>query len=151
VFTYALGEGIPDTSILRDLACEYSGIMFEIADTSSDSNLATVMRSYYTYISEGVTIASPVWTEPYEDAFGFGKMVTVSMPVYYTENGLRSILGVAGIDILWEQIEFGLTEKKVIERLVSNAPCHRSSLSECEIEQLRDSTCNNEVCTFNST
>ena len=42
------------------------------------------MKNYYTYISEGVTISSPVWTEPYEDAFGFGKMVTVSMPIYYT-------------------------------------------------------------------
>ena len=103
MFTYALGSGA-DTSILRDLACEYRGIMFEIQDSASDSALTTTMRGYYTYISEGVTISSPVWTEPYEDAFGFGKMVTVSMPIYYEESGIRSILGVAGIDILWEQI-----------------------------------------------
>jgi hypothetical protein len=79
-----LGNGISNVTILSDLACEYSGIMFTITDTSSDSDLATVMKNYYTYISEGVTISSPVWTEPYEDAFGFGKMVTVSMPIYYT-------------------------------------------------------------------
>lgn len=78
--------------------------MFEIEDTSSDSELATTMKNYHTYLSEGVTIDSPVWTEPYEDAFGFGKMVTVSMPIYYTEDGIRSVLGVAGIDVLWEQI-----------------------------------------------
>ena len=78
--------------------------MFQIQDSSSDSTLATTMRNYYSYISEGVEITSPVWTEPYIDAFGFGKMVTVSKPIYYQEGGIRTILGVAGIDILWEQI-----------------------------------------------
>lgn len=82
LFTYALGVSV-DTSILEALACEYSGIMFEITDTSSNSNLVTVMRNYYTYVSQGVTITNPIWTEPYEDAFGFGRMVTVSMPIYY--------------------------------------------------------------------
>ena len=86
LFTYALGSGI-DTTILQALACQYNGIMFPITDTSSDSALATTMRSYYTYISEGVSITSPVWTEPYEDAFGFGQLVTVSMPIYYEEGG----------------------------------------------------------------
>ena len=103
MFTYALGSGA-DTTILKNLACEYRGIMFEISDSGSDSALTTTMRGYYTYISEGVTIQYPVWTEPYEDAFGFGRMVTVSMPIYYEESGIRSILGVAGIDILYEQI-----------------------------------------------
>lgn len=70
------------------------------------------MRNYYTYISEGLEITEAVWTEPYIDSFGFGRMVTVSMPIYYEENGIRVILGVAGIDILWGQIEsFGLSEE----------------------------------------
>ena len=82
MFTYALGSGV-DTSILNDLACQYDGILFEIEDSASDSTLATIMKNYYSYISEGVSITSPVWTEPYWDAFGFGYMVTVSMPIYY--------------------------------------------------------------------
>jgi len=82
LFTYALGSGA-NTSILVDLACNYRGIMFQIEDTASDSALTTTMRNYYSYISEGVTITSPVWTEPYWDAFGFGYMVTVSKPIYY--------------------------------------------------------------------
>lgn len=69
------------------------------------------MRNYYSYISEGVEITHPVWTEPYEDAFGFGRMVTVSMPIYYEESGIRTILGVAGIDILMDQISFGFSEE----------------------------------------
>ena len=103
MFTYALGSGA-DTSILNALACAFEGIMFQISDSSSTSALATTMRNYYTYISEGVSISSPVWTEPYTDAFGFGKLVTVSMPIYYEESGRRNILGVAGIDIQYSQI-----------------------------------------------
>ena len=61
MFTYALGSGT-DTSILQALACEYSGIMFEIPDSASDSALTTTMRNYYTYISKGVSITNPVWT-----------------------------------------------------------------------------------------
>ena len=62
------------------------------------------MREYYTFIAEGVSIDSPVWTEPYEDAFGFGRMVTVSMPIYYQNSDIRTILGVAGIDVVMGQL-----------------------------------------------
>lgn len=69
------------------------------------------MRGYYTYISEGIQISDPIWTEPYEDAFGFGRMVTVSMPIYYEENGIRQILGVAGIDVVMQTFtDFGIKE-----------------------------------------
>jgi hypothetical protein len=86
-----------------------------------------------------VSITSPVWTEPYEDAFGFGRMVTVSLPVYYTENSVRKILGVVGIDVVMNTFyNFGFEdENAVIKELIRNAPCHMSSLSECAIEELR--------------
>ena len=79
-------------------------------------------------------------------------MVTVSMPIYYEESGIRTILGVAGIDILWGQIEFGMTEDEVIKRLISNVPCQRGNLTECQIEELRDSkTCGVENCSTSGT
>ena len=89
------------------------------------------MRNFYTYISEGVSVTNPVWTEPYEDSFGFGKLVTVSKPIYFSENGIRTILGVAGIDVLYSSIEFGMTEKQVILKLITNSPCLVSSLGAC--------------------
>ena len=36
--------------------------MFTVEDSSSNSALTTLMRSYYIYISEGITIENPVWT-----------------------------------------------------------------------------------------
>ena len=39
-------------------------------------------------------------------------MVTVSMPIYYTENGIRKILGAAGIDVTMETfLKFGLEDE----------------------------------------
>ena len=39
-------------------------------------------------------------------------MVTVSMPIYYTENGIRKILGAAGIDVPMETFEaYGLEDE----------------------------------------
>ena len=149
MFTYALGSGA-DTTILQDLACQYEGIMFQIADSGSTSALATTMRNYYTYISEGVSISQPVWTEPYQDAFGFGKLVTVSMPIYYEENGFRTILGVAAIDVAYSQIEYGQTEEDVIKRLISNAPCQMSNLTYCQIDNLRTAYCGGS-CAASST
>ena len=79
------------------------------------------MRNYSTYIAEGINVTYPIWTQPYEDAFGFGRMVTVSMPVYYSEkdqNGkiIRKILGVVGVDVIMQTIfDFGKTEEEAIQ------------------------------------
>lgn len=40
-----------------------------------------------------------MWSEIYEDAFGFGKIMTVTIPIY-VEGRVNKIVGVAGIDIL---------------------------------------------------
>ena len=82
LFTYALGNSV-DLPLLKALSCAYDGITFQVAYDASASELTTIMRNYYVYISEGVSITKPVWTEPYDDAFGFGRLVTVSMPIYY--------------------------------------------------------------------
>ena len=59
------------------------------------------MSSYHSYIAERAVVGSPVWVEPYLDAFGFSRVITVSIPIYYQKNinNLRLIVGVAAIDI----------------------------------------------------
>ncbi len=86
LFTYGMDSDLGgiDSSILEGLACSYNGIYFAIPSTSSSSELLNLMRSYYEYVAEGVTITQPLWTEPYEDAFGLGLVVTASFPAYYT-------------------------------------------------------------------
>ena len=55
LFTYGFGSNV-DHSILIDLSCEYSGIHFRISGSSTQSELATIMRAYYTYVAEGLEI-----------------------------------------------------------------------------------------------
>ena len=59
------------------------------------------LTSYYIFLSEGINkdLIKPVWSEFYEDAFGFGTIVTVTMPIY-VEGRVNKIIGVVGIEIL---------------------------------------------------
>ena len=81
LFVYVLTGGeTANTTLWKEMACRYRGVMFKINDTKT---LPNTMADYHKYISKAITVNSPVWTEPYDDAFGFGRMVTVSYPVYY--------------------------------------------------------------------
>ena len=42
---------------------------------------------------------TPVWTQPYNDALGYGELVTVSKPIFYEEDGVTKFIGVAAFDI----------------------------------------------------
>lgn len=44
-------------------------------------------------------MTKPVWSEPYTDANSGNKAMGVSMPIYYYENSIRQILGVANIAV----------------------------------------------------
>ena len=81
LFVYVLTGGeTANTTLWKEMACRYRGVMFKINDTKT---LPNTMADYHKYISKAITVTSPVWTEPYDDAFAFGRMVTVSYPVYY--------------------------------------------------------------------
>lgn len=95
------------------MACSNQGIFFNVeSEDDSKSGLASTMKNYFIFLAEGTSIEKPVWTEPYDDAFGFGRLVTVSMPIYYEERDVRKILGVAGIDVVMAKLtdSFGLSE-----------------------------------------
>ena len=41
------------------------------------------MKNYYTFIAQDVSITKPIWSVPYTDSYGFGRILTVTMPIYY--------------------------------------------------------------------
>lgn len=105
LFTYGFGPEI-SSDILLELSCAFRGINTNIPNVGSTSELITTMRNYYKYVSEGIHIETPIWVQPYEDAFGFGTIVSVAMPIYYTDtSGIRIILGVAAIDVTLKTFE----------------------------------------------
>lgn len=81
------------------MSCNYEGITFFIPSTASGSELIDKMTNYYKFIGEGIKIQNPIWSEPYDDAFVYGRIFTVTMPIY-GNSPIQTILGVAGIDVL---------------------------------------------------
>lgn len=92
---------------MKSLACKYSGIAFLVSadpnsKADSKSDVVNVMRQYYTYLSSSIKIKMPVWTEPYEDGYKMGRVITVAYPIYVESEefpGIRQVLAVAGIDV----------------------------------------------------
>ena len=69
------------------------------------------MNDYTRYFSEGLNVTLPMWSPIYFDAFGFGEMVTVVMPIYKIDDLQKNLLiGVAGLDVTIEYLKntFGL-------------------------------------------
>ena len=60
------------------------------------------MRPLIDYFSQGLNSAKPIWSDAYDDAFEFGRMVTVVKPVY-KKNG--NLLAVAGLDVTLTYLE----------------------------------------------
>ena len=61
-------------------------------------------------------------------------MVTVSTAIYQEEEGIRTLLGVAGIDVLMAQLEsFGLDESQIVDKFIRIPPCHKKTLEICDI------------------
>ena len=49
-----------------------------------ESEVLTNIQGYFEFlVSKIPSDVKPVWTEPYNDAFGYGKLVTVSKPIFY--------------------------------------------------------------------
>lgn len=87
------------------MTCSFRGMVIPTADNEG-------IVKMYNYLSIGMKITKPVWTEPYQDFYGYGELVTVSMPAYYTDQatGLKKTIGVVAIDILMEQFNsYGLS------------------------------------------
>ena len=50
------------------------------------------------------------------------------------------------------QIEYGMSEQEVVSKLIGNPPCQLSSLTDCQIEDLRGSnTCGVSNCNSSTT
>lgn len=58
------------------------------------------------------------------------------MPIYYTENSIRQILGVAAIAVPMNTIfSYNIkNEQEAILKLTNDSPCLTSSLSDCALE-----------------
>lgn len=78
---------------LEEITCSTNGIY--VHDDGSRQSIASLMAGLSRYLQHSVSIERPVWSPIYEDAFGFGQTITLSMPVMTSSR----MMGVAAIDV----------------------------------------------------
>ena len=99
----------------------------------------------------GVKFLRPVWTEPYNDYYEYGWMVTVSMPAYHVSpvTNLSTMLGVVGIDIMMSEFDiYGFSEQEITNQLIGESACQKNDITDCQLQALRslDYRCNVSNC-----
>ena len=62
------------------------------------------LSNYYTFLSDGSSNNNnSIWSEPYEDTAGFGKIVSISQAIYSEDkHGIQKVIGVVGIDLIMD-------------------------------------------------
>ena len=100
---YADSEGALDR-YLQAVACANEGVWTQVrGDTLAK------LRPYFQFLSLGVTADRVAWTNPYIDAFGLGRMVTVSAPFFDRSKSPPIVVGVAGTDVPLSDLGSGYT------------------------------------------
>lgn len=123
----------------RDIACANQGIHQHI---DNGVNPLNAMAQYYKFLAVGVeaneSSAKPRWSEPYVDAFGMGRMTTVSRPVYDRSRAYPVFVGVAEVDVpLGILLALG-TEDEVRLALSSRGKsCPIYNVTSCRLQILR--------------
>lgn len=102
-FVYGVEENIR-YSYVEEATYIYHGILFRMWDGIDEITMINKLSSFYSFLSEGFPRRrDPEWSEPYEDAFGFGKIMSVSLPVYVPQQ-IPRIVAVASIDVFLAQL-----------------------------------------------
>ena len=105
--------------------------MFTI-DTNEQSEIIDKLSSYYQFRAARSKITTPIWSEPYTDFSGFGRLFTVTLPIHYEEGNKSFFLGVAGLDI--PSSSFNISEEEIIEKLHPTTDyCPGYEFTDCEI------------------
>jgi len=73
--------------------------LFTLAETSTSSDLISILPKYYSYLSSSSPPDQPIWSDPFTDASTGDRIVGVSMPIFYNENGENKVLGAANIAV----------------------------------------------------
>jgi len=102
IFSYTLGSGA-DTTVPQAIADMTGGVYTHIDD--QDTNLATIMASFYMYIAFGTKNSQNIEdlitiSEPYLSFGSTTTMITMSLPIYINDH----FVGVAGTDITLNEL-----------------------------------------------
>ena len=137
VFSLSMG-GEADDTLPRQLACRNNGAWDRI---SAGDAVLDKLEAYLKFQSMDKAATDAVfWSEPYADDILGDLVVTAAVPVY-EDNEWRNLLGVVGVDVLFEPLQKATddTAERVLQRLQSRSRvCTGSFASSCDLQMLRD-------------
>lgn len=149
VATVTLGD-TADDSLLRQTSCLplSQGVWTHVA--AANENIITTLNPFYRLLSSSQWSPDPpkvenaVASELYDDAGGFGRMTSLTLPIYGTN---RALLGLVGTDITLRELKEAAGDSlAVVQRsLNQRAPKCRTDfkekkplvLSGCEVQEAR--------------
>ncbi|GAB0489809.1 hypothetical protein MMPV_001034 [Pyropia vietnamensis] len=155
IATITLGESADD-SLMRQTSClpRSQGVWTHVA--AADENIITTLATFYRLLSSSqwspsaLNASSAVASRLYDDAGGFGRMTSLTLPVYGDRN--RALLGLAGTDITLRELKAAASDSlEVVQRElnqrgpqcgVDTKAGKPLTLSGCEVQEARgDSHC----------
>ena len=102
-------------------------------DAADRKDKLTSMKAYFQFIALAFSNEEPLWSEPYDDAFGLGEVVSIAMPVFLTESqeagggqkaaGPQCLLGVAGHDVPTAGLDDTVSIRALINGLTGKRQC----------------------------
>ncbi|XP_057289482.1 voltage-dependent calcium channel subunit alpha-2/delta-3-like [Hydractinia symbiolongicarpus] len=99
IFTYLIDSN--EEKLAGQLACDNGGAMKKIA---TRDDLLSQMFDYYNYLTiNTIRDNNIVWSAPYLDGLGFGRMVTCTIPVVSHSN--NQTIGVVAVDLSLSEID----------------------------------------------
>jgi hypothetical protein len=134
MFTYSMSRSADET-LLRNLACQYSGFWAPVRDGSAAVN---PVQQYYNWIAQGILRPQPRWTNPRNSTFGQGLIVTVSQPIFDYSVTPKVYIGVAAIDVLYSELSAVATDAQIAGALKARSEvCLDYDLTGCQRQNLR--------------
>lgn len=134
-FPVLVGNRVDDSWFVS-LACQGRGIYNRI--TNSDST-AVAINDYLQVLVYNNNNSNIVWTEPYNDATGFGQIATAARAVYDTNVTPNRLIGVVAIDLkVTKLLQFGSLESITNTlRTRSRNSVTRITWNNCELDVMR--------------
>jgi len=141
-FGYAFGFNSEPSTLIK-ITCARNGITELIPD---GEKIDDAMMSYHILFSSGLQRDKTVWTEPYEDAFGLGMMVTAAFPLYDRSREIPFLIGVYGVDVvISEFLKYQGSDQVIKSFLGQSQKCSNFLLNNCQMESMRKFKCSNNA------
>ena len=128
---------------LAEISCKTNGNLFMIESLQESEETIDKFNDYLSTITFNKAVR---WSEPYEEALEQGRLITGSLPIYKTIDGLRTVYGITSIDLsISVLMKQNMTEEDLQNHLIESQECPPLELSDTFLEKIQtEDTCSHQ-------